>query len=72
MGNPTKNISKGNPAYVNTVSFRLVLNSSVSSTGFPLDVGFRGQLYLAGLRGTVSLAATRRCLDVATGGHSVT
>lgn len=64
--------SNSNPAYGTTVDpSRTLLDRKIISTRFALDVVFRGQLHLAGLRGMVELIVTPRCLDQAAGGHSI-
>jgi len=73
MGSQPRICSNSNLAYGIAVVMSVTLrNGKIITTSFPLDVVFRGQHHLAGLRGKVSLVATPRCPDLAAGGHNIT
>ena len=73
MGSQPRICSNSNLAYGTTVDLsRTLFDREIISTSFPLDVGFRGQHHLAGLRGMVDLIATPYCPDLAAGGHNIT
>ena len=73
MGSQPRICSNSKLAYGTSVDLsRTLVDRKIISTSFPLDVVFRDQHHLAGLRGAVGLISTPRCRDLAAGGHSVT